>query len=134
MKNSNKGFRQIGIAASGILMMFSAEQAFSQNNNQMVRIAKIIVDPVQLEAYNGFLKEEIEESVRLEPGVLTLYAVSERTKPNHITILEIYADSAAYKSHIQTRQFLKYKNGTKDMVKSLELIESVPLLPSMKIK
>lgn len=115
-------------------MILSTEQAFSQTKNQMVRIAKIIVDPVQLEAYNGFLKEEIEESVRLEPGVLTLYAVSERARPNHITILEIYADSAAYKSHIQTKQFLKYKNGTKDMVKSLELVDSVPLLPGMKIK
>ncbi|SEI55607.1 Quinol monooxygenase YgiN [Dyadobacter koreensis] len=134
VKNLNKGFRQIGLLASGILMMLSTEQAFSQTKNQMVRIAKIIVDPVQLEDYNGFLKEEIEESVRLEPGVLTLYAVSERAKPNHITILEIYADSAAYKSHIQTKQFLKYKNGTKDMVKSLELVDSVPLLPGMKIK
>ena len=115
-------------------MILSTGLAFSQAKNQMVRIAKIVVDPVQLENYKGFLKEEIEESVRLEPGVLTLYAVSERNKPNHITILEIYADSAAYKSHIQTRQFLKYKNGTKDMVQSLELVDAVPLLPGMKIK
>ena len=134
VKNLNKDFRKIRILACGILMILSTGLAFSQAKNQMVRIAKIVVDPVQLENYKGFLKEEIEESVRLEPGVLTLYAVSERNKPNHITILEIYADSAAYKSHIQTRQFLKYKNGTKDMVQSLELVDAVPLLPGMKIK
>ena len=134
VKNLNKDFRKIRILACGILMILSAEQTFSQAKNQMVRMAKIVVDPVQLENYKGFLKEEIEESVRLEPGVLTLYAVSERDKPNHITILEIYADSVAYKSHIQTRQFLKYKNGTKDMVQSLELVDAVPLLPGMKIK
>ena len=134
VKNLNKDFWKIRIIVSGILMILSTGLAFSQAKNQMVRIAKIVVDPVQLENYKGFLKEEIEESVRLEPGVLTLYAVSERDKPNHITILEIYADSVAYKSHIQTRQFLKYKNGTKDMVQSLELVDAVPLLPGMKIK
>lgn len=49
-------------------------------------------------------------------------------------ILEIYADEAAYKAHLQTPHFLKYKNGTKEMVKSLELIEVTPLIPGMKIK
>lgn len=66
--------------------------------------------------------------------MLTLYAVAEKNNPSHITILEIYANEEAYKKHIQTPHFLKYKNGTKDMVKSLELIEADPLIPTMKIK
>lgn len=127
-------FRLLRLFAIGVLAMLSAEHTFGQTKTQMVRIAKIVVDPAQLENYKMALKEEIEESVRLEPGVLTLYAVSDRQKPHHITILEIYADSAAYKSHIQTTQFLKYKNGTKDMVQSLELADTVPLVPGMKIK
>ena len=106
----------------------------TQNKDQMVRLAKIVIDSSQLESYKAALKEEIEASVRLEPGVLTLYAVSEKNNPTHITILEIYADSAAYKSHIQTPHFLKYKNGTKEMVTALELVEAVPLVPGMKIK
>jgi len=106
----------------------------TQHKNQMVRMAKIVIDSVQLDSYNAFLKEEIEASIRLEPGVLTLYAVSEKNNPTHITILEIYADSAAYKLHVQTPHFLKYKTGTKDMVRSLELVETIPLIPGMKIK
>ncbi len=90
----------------------------------MVRLAKLVIDPTQLEQYNALLKEEIEASVKLEPGVLTLYAVADKNRPDHITILEIYADADAYKKHIQTPHFLKYKNGTKDMVKSLELTET----------
>ena len=100
----------------------------------MVRLAKLVIDSAQLESYKAALKEEIVTSLRVEPGVLTLYAVTEKNKPTHITILEIYADTAAYKSHIQTPHFIKYKNGTKDMVKSLELIETDPLVPGMKIK
>ena len=79
------------------------------------------------------LTEEIETSVRIEPGVKTLYAVSEKNNPTHITILEIYADTTAYKAHIQTPHFLKYKEGTKSMVRSLELVETVPLVPDMNI-
>ena len=100
----------------------------------MVRIANLEVDSAQLESYKTLLKEEIETSVRVEPGVLTLYAVYEKQRPTRVTILEIYADSAAYKAHIQTPHFLKYKNGTIKMVKSLEIIETVPLIPEMKIK
>jgi quinol monooxygenase YgiN len=115
----------------------ASETVYSQDsgkNKQMVRLAKLVIAPAQLESYRVALKEEIEASVRLEPGVLTLYAVSEKNNPTHITILEIYADSAAYKSHLQTAHFIKYKTVTTDMVMSLELVETDPLIPSMKIK
>jgi len=117
-----------------LIAVLFCDNLSAQNKNQMVRLARLVIDSAQLETYKAFAKEEIEASVRLEPGVITLYAVSEKDRPTHITILEIYADSAAYKAHIQTPHFLKYKNGTKDMVKSLELIETVPLVPGMKIK
>jgi quinol monooxygenase YgiN len=126
--------RSLKIILALMLTQFSLQIASAQENGQMVRLAKLVIDPAQLENYKTFLKEEIETSVRMEPGVLTLYAVAEKNAPTHITILEIYADSAAYKSHLQTPHFIKYKTGTKEMVKSLELIETIPLVPGMKIK
>lgn len=106
-----------------IMTLFSIEHAAAQHKDQMVRIAKIEVDPAQLEQYNEALKEQMETAVRVEPGVLTYYAVADKNNPAHITILEIYADSAAYKAHIETPHFKKYKRTTKDMVKSLELVD-----------
>lgn len=102
--------------------------------NNKVRLSMITVDPTRLDEYNAFLKEEIEASMRLEPGVLTLYAVSEKDNPNKVVILEIYADEEAYQKHIKTPHFLKYKEGTLDMVQSLELIDTTPLIPGLKIK
>ena len=102
--------------------------------NNLVRLSKITVDPAQLDAYNAFLKEEIEASIRLEPGVLTLYATAEKDAPHKVTILEIYADRTAYESHLQTPHFQKYKQGTLSMVKELELIDVKPLIPGLKIK
>ena len=120
-----------------LVLSLASIEVFSQEskqNKQMVRLAKVTIDARQLENYKAVLKEEIEASVRLEPGVITLYAVSEKNNPTHFTILEIYADSSAYKSHLQTPHFIKYKTATKDMVKALELVEADPLIPGMKIK
>ena len=106
----------------------------SDSINHKVRISKIVVDSTRLNEYNAYLKEEIEESMRLEAGVLTLYATSEKNHPNRITILEIYANEEAYQSHIKTPHFLKYKQETLDMVQDLELIDANPLIPGLKIK
>lgn len=102
--------------------------------NNLVRLSKITVDAAQLDAYNAFLKEEIEASMRLEPGVLTLYATAEKDNPYKMTILEIYADRAAYESHLKTPHFQKYKQGTLSMMKELELVDVKPLIPGLKIK
>jgi 4-carboxymuconolactone decarboxylase len=126
--------RQVLIVIAFVLTLFSYRSTSAQQKTQMVRLAKLVIDSTQLESYKILLKEEIETSVRVEPGVLTLYAVVEKNNPTHITILEIYADTAAYKSHLQTLHFIKYKTGTQHMVKSLELVETTPLVPGMKIK
>ena len=118
-----------------ITVMFSIHKASAQDErDRMVRLAKLVIDTTQLESYKAMLREEIETSLTVEPGVLSLYAVSEKKRPTHITIVEIYATVDAYKKHIQTPHFLKYKNGTKDMVKSLELIEALPLISGMTLK
>ena len=117
-----------------ILILLMKMDMTAQDNKQMVRLAKLTIDSVHLESYKAFLKEEIEASIKLEAGVLTLYATFEKNKPTHLTILEIYADKNAYEKHIQTPHFKKYKAGTNGMVKNLELIETVPLIYDMKIK
>lgn len=117
-----------------ILAQVTFQTARAQEQKQVVRLAKLVIDSSLLENYKAILKTGIETAVREEPGVLTLYAVSEKDNPTHITILEIYADSAAYKSHLLTPHFIKYKTETKDMVKSLVLTETIPIVPGMKIK
>ncbi|WP_443945127.1 putative quinol monooxygenase [Pedobacter sp. AW1-32] len=101
---------------------------------QKVRLSRLVIDAAQLDRYKSILKEEIEASMAKEPGVLALYAVFEKAQPTHLTILEMYATEEAYKAHIQTPHFLKYKNGTLNMVKELELIDTEPLIPNLKIK
>ncbi|WP_426671344.1 putative quinol monooxygenase [Mucilaginibacter sp. McL0603] len=119
----SRNSRLILIVAISILMLSFSKHAMAQQKNKMVRLAKIQVDPSQLEKYNTALKEQMTTAVSVEPGVLTYYAVADKSDPSHITILEIYADSAAYKSHIETPHFKKYKETVQHMVKSLELVD-----------
>lgn len=95
---------------------------------KIVRLAEIEVEPSMLEDYLAFAKEVGETSVKLEPGVLTLFSMQAKEDPCKIYILEIYASQAAYQSHIQTAHFKKYKEGTAKMVKSLKLIDTMPLV------
>lgn len=98
----------------------------------LVCIAELAVDSAQLELYRAALKEEIATSIRVEPGVLTLYAVSVKDHPTQIRIFETYADHAAYEAHLQTPHFKKYKSETRGMVKSLKLIETDTILLGAK--
>ncbi len=99
-----------------------------------VRIAKIVVDSIQLDNYKTALKIHAEAAVSKEPGVLTLYAVYDKEAPTHVTVFEIYASVDAYKSHIQTPHFLTYKTTVANMVKSLVLTDLVPIALEAKAK
>lgn len=121
-------------AAIKALRIIKQEYARTTPENNLVRLSKITVDPDRLDDYNAFLKEEIEASMRLEPGVLALYATAEKEAPHKVTILEIYADREAYEKHLDTPHFQKYKQGTLKMVKKLELVDTTPLIPGLKIK
>lgn len=105
----------------GIAMTFTLSA--TAQDHRMVRLAKIQVDPAQLEQYDAALKEQMTTAIKEEPGVLTYYAVADKADPSHITILEIYADTAAYQAHIQTPHFKKYKATVQGMVKHLELVD-----------
>lgn len=99
-----------------------------------VRIAELEIEPARLDAYKASVKEEMEASVRVEPGVLAIYAVAEKDNPAKLRFFEMYADEAAYKSHRETPHFKKYAETTKDMIKSWKLIETVPIQLSDKKK
>ena len=99
----------------------------------IVRLSKVEVYPEYLDEYMKYAIEVGEVSLRTEPGVLTMYAVSEKKNPNRITILETYASREAYEKHIASEHFQRYKQGTLHMVKSLVLSDQIPLNPANQI-
>src|SRR6516162_1823481 len=125
--------KQILVLGASVLAAFSGGSAIGKDSKEpYVRVAEIEIDPAQLEPYKAAVKEQIEAAVRLEPGVLALYSVADKERPAHIFVFEMYADVDAYKAHLEAAHFKKYKATTQNMVKSLKLRDTVPIILSAK--
>lgn len=117
--------KQLLIASASMLASIVVGAALAQDrDNRYVQLAEIEIDPAQLEAYKAAVKEHIETAVRVEPGVLVLYAVSDQNDPTQVRVFEIYRDIEAYRLHLETEHFKRYKATTEKMVKSLKLIRT----------
>lgn len=99
----------------------------------ILRYSVIEIIPDYLDEYLPFALEVGEISMKTEPGVLAMYPTVSKEDSCKVTILEIYSSQDAYKSHISSPHFQKYKQGTLHMVKSLQLLDQNPLSPNMYI-
>jgi quinol monooxygenase YgiN len=94
-----------------------------------VQMAEIEIDPAQFEPYRAAVTET---AARVEPGVLVLYAISEKDSPARVKVFEIYRDTEAYRSYLETAHFGKYKATTEKMVRSLKLVQTTPIMLGAK--
>ena len=89
----------------------------------IIRLSALEIHADSMEQYIAILKEEAEASIRLEQGVISIFPMYQKDNPQQVRILEIYASVDAYKFHLTTPHFKKYKQSTLQMVKSLQLID-----------
>jgi quinol monooxygenase YgiN len=88
-----------------------------------VQEAEIEIDPAQLENFKIAITAQIEAAIRVEPGIVALYAVC-----------EVDRDSDAYKSHLETAHFKQYKATTEKMIRSLKLVQATPIMLGAKAR
>ena len=96
------------------------------------RYAELEIESSQLVQYHAAVKEEMATSVRVEPGVLAIYAVADSENPAKLRFFEIYADEAAFRAHIASPHFKKYVETTRAMIRSRVLRDTVPVQLSDK--
>jgi quinol monooxygenase YgiN len=131
----SKHFLLLGTSViAGSLLWGSRHVSADQVQGRVVRLAELDINAAHLDRYKAALREEIETSIRVEPGVLSLYAVSVKDHPTQIRLFEMYASLAAYQAHLETPHFKKYKTETAGMVKSLTLLDTDPILLGSKLK
>jgi quinol monooxygenase YgiN len=87
----------------------------------LVRLTELRIVPALLPAYRAAVTEEIEISIRIEPGVLGIHAVSLVDAPAQLRFFEIYADEAAYRMHIASPHFRQYVEATRAMIQRAPL-------------
>ena len=121
------GISTLAAVLAGVVVAQQADERY-------VQVAEIEIDPVQLDGYRAAVQEQIDAAIRKEPGVLVLYAVSEKDNPTHVKVFEIYRDRSAYEAHLGSDHFKKYKTSVDKMVKSLKLMQATPIMLGAKSK
>jgi quinol monooxygenase YgiN len=106
-----------------VLMLFAYSSVSAQKNNRMIRLSEIEIDSNYLEEYKQILQAESRASVKLEPGVISIFPMYQKENPTQVRILEIYANREAYELHLKTPHFQEYKTTTLKMVRSLKLVD-----------
>lgn len=127
---TTRGTTTSGDSSSAPAASIAANASSLHAEGMLVRISEIQIEPNRLDEYKAILKEEAEASVRLEPGVISIFPMYERENPTEVRILEIYASRGAYQSHLGTPHFQKYKTTTMPMVKSLRLVDMEAMDPA----
>ena len=114
---------------SGCMSLNAPDRACNSKGaeNMQVRIAELEIHPEWLDAYLEAAGAVGAESVAKEPGVVCIFPMQKKESPTSIRIVEIYRSEEAYKAHLATPHFRKYKEGTPHMIKSLELVPMRPL-------
>ena len=102
-----------GCVSCGVATQQNKEKG--EKNMFVVRIAEIEVHPKWLEAYLAAAGTVGAESVAKEPGVVCIFPMQKKESPTSIRIVEIYRSEEAYKEHLATPHFRKYKEGTPHM-------------------
>lgn len=114
----------ISLTQANVVRKSISQPEVSENmTERMVRIAEIKIFPEFFEEYTSILKEEAAASVKLEQGVIVIFPMFQKENPTQIRLLEIYANHAAYESHLKTSHFQHYKTSTLKMIKSLNLVD-----------
>jgi quinol monooxygenase YgiN len=131
----NMNTRHILLVGASLFASALSGTAIAQDTQRhYVQLAEIEIDAAQLEAYKAAVKEHIEAAIREEPGVLALYAVSDKDNPTHVRVFEIYASAEAYRTHLEASHFKKYKAVTENIVKSLKLVRTDPFMLGAKAR
>jgi quinol monooxygenase YgiN len=126
-RNKMKANRSSILAASVLSLSLC-----SQAQAQYVRLAELEIDPAQLNAFKEAVTAGVQAAIRLEPGVLVLYAVFEKDNPNQVRVFEMYTDAAAYTTHLEMPHFKHFRAATDKMVLSRKLLDAVPIVLGAK--
>jgi quinol monooxygenase YgiN len=131
-ENEMKAKQVLMLCASVLTLCLSSAAGAQEARQPYVRLAELEIDPAQMDRFNAAIREGVTTAVRVEPGVLALYAVVEKDHPNRVRVFEMYTSEAAYQKHLQTPHFRKFRDVTNKMVKSRKLLDGLPIVLEAK--
>ena len=110
-----------------VMTMGVSHSAMAAETGQpIMRIFEFVIAPDQIAAFMEAGRQNLEASVRDEPGVISMYCVTDKTDPTKLYVVEVYRDQAAYEAHIKTPHFTRFVSEIQGKVVSRRVIETNP--------
>ena len=79
-----------------------------------VVIVKVQMKPEFRKPFLAAMVDNARSSEEKEPGVLQFTVVQDGTDPNRLHLFEVYRDENAFKTHMTTPHFFKWRDTVKD--------------------
>ncbi|MDM2836486.1 MULTISPECIES: antibiotic biosynthesis monooxygenase [Enterobacteriaceae] len=109
-----------------LMPQFLADKKIVQNNSTINNFIIVEVKPALGQAFRDVVLPEMTQSIKLEEGVLAMYATIDKANPNRWYFYEIYASEEAYQAHRLTPHFKQYIEQTAEMTTDKEAIAINP--------
>lgn len=92
-----------------ILALITAMIASNSHAAPLFNLFELEIQNGQTAAYDQIGENNIRTSLTKEAGTLAMYSVKQKANPQMAYMIEIYADEAAYQTHIQSPQYQKFR-------------------------
>lgn len=106
---------------------FLGDKHIIPNERTINNLVIVEVKPELQTEFKNIVMPEMAESLKVEKGVLAMYAATDSQTPNRWYFYEIYASEEAYQLHRQTPHFRDYLRQTAHMSVSKDAIPVKPV-------
>jgi quinol monooxygenase YgiN len=107
---------------------FLGDKKIVQDEKTINNFVIVDVKPASSQAFKDVVLPEMAQSLKVEDGVLAMYAAIDKEKSYRWYFYEIYASKAAYEAHRNTPHFKDYLKQTTNMTTYKEAVAVVPNL------
>lgn len=115
--------RQIKLAPQ-----FLGDKKVVQDKAMINNLVIVDVKPAFNQAFRDVVIPEMVQSLKVEEGVIAMYAATEKSNPTRWYFYEIYASEDAYQAHRKTPHFQEYLAKTSEMT---SYKEAIPIAPGL---
>ncbi|OOF44420.1 antibiotic biosynthesis monooxygenase [Rodentibacter trehalosifermentans] len=109
-----------------LMPQFLGDKKVVQTPEMRVNYVSVEVKPEYNDRFKAIVTAEMAQSLKVEEGVIAMYAATEQENPNKWIFFEIYANDAAYAHHRETPHFRDYLKQTGEMLKDKSYVEIRP--------
>lgn len=102
---------------------FLGDKKAQQTAEMRANLVIAEVEPQDNAAFKAIISAKMAQSLKVEDGVLAMYAATFQDNPNKWLFFEIYASDEAYYNHRETPHFKDYIARTGEMVKAMKYVD-----------